>query len=172
MFLHFILFSCYFRPAHNLLLVNPILIKLLQILCVVDFHHLTKFPKKFYYSNKFYRPKSEIVFWSVNYHCDITTTWKFVNTFHLRLTLLGWKFIELAFTVHDLLHFFCFSRFWTVGKSIIYRPTNNFWTIHLILMKLLQVIYFNDFYISAKFQKILLVQTDFTDQNWKMSSGL
>ena len=39
-------------------------------------------------------------------------------------------------------------------------------------MQHLQMIYFNDFYNPAKFQKILWVQTDFTDQNRKTRSGL
>ena len=80
----------------------------------------------FAHSCIFYRPESKNLSWSANDHCDVTTTWKFANKFYVKVALLGWNFIELALTVHDLLLYLCFLRFWTVGKLIIYRPAHNF----------------------------------------------
>ena len=85
-----------------------------------------KFSNNFAHSCIFYRSESKNLSWSANYHCDVTTTWKFANKFYVKVALLGWNFIELARTVHDLLLYLCFLRFWIVGKLIIYRPAHNF----------------------------------------------
>ena len=98
-------------------------------------------------------------------------TWNFTNKFHLNKILLRPTFIEIALSVNDLLHFLCFSQFQTEDRLIIYRRAHNFWPINPIFMKLSQMIYFISLYKFAKFQTILIFETDFTDQSLKTRCG-
>ena len=68
--------------------------------------------------------------------------------------------------------YWIYSVFPSSRQKVNYRPANNFWPMNPIFMKLSQVIYFINPCKFAKFQIILMLETDFTDQYLKTISGL
>ena len=52
--------------------------------------------------------KFKILFWSVNYHCNITMTWNFAKVSWLRWEMSGGNSFIMSVTVLKLLEFFYF----------------------------------------------------------------